>query len=183
MAGHGLSNDPLQSAIAALQISDVWQHEVSGFINDDLQGAAQFPGEYEVLFKHLVARTLWGTVDDEDDGPYVFRVHIVVGLRFIEPRNTKKPDSLRKSGDGNPAEESAENTEDAAILAQIEATYVAEYQTETDPGPEALKEFAFTNASYHVWPFWREYLASQCTRMNLPKVSVPLQTIPQQSDR
>ena len=58
----------------------------------------------------------------------------------------------------------------------LESTYVAEYLSEKDPGQNALKAFALRNASYHVWPFWREFLASQCARMNLPKVSLPLQS-------
>jgi hypothetical protein len=30
------------------------------------------------------------------------------------------------------------------------------------------------NASFHLWPFWREYVVSQCNRMNLPKISIPM---------
>lgn len=50
---------------------------------------------------------------------------------------------------------------------------VAEYRMSEDPGKESLKEFALRNASYHIWPYWREYLMGQCLRMNLPKVILP----------
>jgi len=171
----------LQTAIRCLQISDVWQHQVSAFLHDSLQAAAKFPSEYDVLFKHTVARTLWGKADD-DEGPYVFRVHIDLGVKFVASDETAKSldqeasPSRKVSDSGSSSEE-----EDVEPLAQIETTYVAEYLADEDPGQEALKAFAIRNASYHVWPFWREFLSSQCMRMNLPKVSLPLQSVTQQA--
>jgi len=29
-------------------------------------------------------------------------------------------------------------------------------------------------ASFHIWPFWREFVISQCNRMNLPRAVLPL---------
>ena len=45
--------------------------------------------------------------------------------------------------------------------------------TDTSLDDDSLKAFALNNASYHIWPFWREYLMSMCNRMNLPKIAVP----------
>jgi hypothetical protein len=59
------------------------------------------------------------------------------------------------------------------VRAVISGLMVAEYDMREDPGEDALKEFALRNASYHVWPYWRELLASQCQRMNLPKLVLP----------
>ena len=39
---------------------------------------------------------------------------------------------------------------------------------------ESLNAFALQNASFHVWSYWREYLTSQCMRMNLPKLTLPM---------
>ena len=38
---------------------------------------------------------------------------------------------------------------------------------------EAVDEFSLKNASFHVWPYWREFLSSQCERLRLPRVVLP----------
>ncbi len=67
-------------------------------------------------------------------------------------------------------------------MALIEATFVAEYMLSSIPENEALNAFALNNASYHVWPYWREYLMNQCLRMNLPKVIVPITQFARNAD-
>lgn len=174
-----MSGDALQQAKEALQIADVWQHRVAAFISDDLQASAVFPEKFEVLFKHQIARTLWGKADGDDDGPYVFRVHIDLGLRYVDAGEAESDNA----GTGTTAEDSQKSSPDDSgeqeLLAQVEATYVAEYRTTEELPEDALKAFACRNASYHVWPFWREFIASQCNRMNLPRVSLPLRSIAQ----
>ena len=59
------------------------------------------------------------------------------------------------------------------VLACIEATFIAEYRYDEELDEKGLGEFAHRNAGYHIWPFWREYLVSQCDRMRLPRVIVP----------
>lgn len=159
-----MSKAALQRAIECLQISDIWQHSVSASIGESLETQEKFPEQHEVLFKHVVLRSLWGKSDDTETGPYVFRVQVALGVRFEEKHE-------------DPAPENKQQSSNDAMLAQIEATYVAEYLAERDPGQDALKAFALRNASYHIWPFWREFLASQCARMNLPKVSLPLRSV------
>lgn len=176
-----MNDDSLQQARESLQIADVWQHQVSAFISDDLQASAAFPENFEVLFKHLIARTLWGKADGDDDGPYVFRVHIDLGVRYMDAGGSDNNKEAAGASADDQQEISPDNGGDAEVLAQIEATYVAEYRTTEELPVEALKAFAFRNASYHVWPFWREFLASQCNRMNLPRVSLPLQSAAQLS--
>jgi hypothetical protein len=57
--------------------------------------------------------------------------------------------------------------------AYIGGVMVAEYRMTEDPGKEGSRQFALRNASYHIWPCWREYLVGQCLRMNLPKLVFP----------
>jgi hypothetical protein len=95
------------------------------------------------------------TEEDDKSTINLFRVFIELGARWISPSlESEKPD-------------------DSQVKAYIEGVMVAEYLIESDPGPEALKQFALKNASYHVWPYWREYLTTQCLRMNLPKFVMP----------
>jgi hypothetical protein len=150
-----MNDQALAKACNTLNISDVWQESVSAFVDESLRTAASFPEDHDVLFKHLVSESMWGLIENGDERQYVFRVFVALGVRFTTnetPSESDEPD----------------------ILAQIEATYVAEYFSEEDPGEEARREFASRNASFHVWPFWREFLASQCNRMNLPKAALPL---------
>ena len=58
-------------------------------------------------------------------------------------------------------------------MAFIESTYVVEYFLDGKPGKNASNEFALNNASYHVWPYWREYIMSQGMRMNFAEFALP----------
>lgn len=71
--------------------------------------------------------------------------------------------------------------EDPEILALIEATFSAYYVIKDEniiEDIEALNEFTQNNAPFNVWPYWREYLTSQLTRMNMPKITLPLMSRP-----
>ncbi len=163
-----MNQTPLQRAIACLRIADIWQHSVTASISEELEAQERFPENPDTLYKHIVVRSLWGGTEG-DSGPFVFRVYIAVGVRFVD-----------KSGDSVGEDSAADHDKpgaDGSVLAQIEATYVAQYHSDTDPGQDALEAFALQNASYHVWPYWREFLASQCARMNLPRLSLPLQSL------
>src|SRR5690606_21656752 len=152
-----MSKPPLQRAIDCLQIVDIWQHGVSASISEDLESQDNFPVHHDALYKHVVLRSLWGSADD-GSGPFVFRVYIAVGVRFVD----KPADSISEAS----ADSQTQIYSDDNVLAQIEATYVAQYHSATHPGQDALEAFALRNASYHIWPYWREFLASQCARMN-----------------
>ena len=59
-------------------------------------------------------------------------------------------------------------------IGSIKATFAAYYLMADRPGDEALEKFAVQNAAFHIWPYWREYLANQCIRMNLAPIMVPM---------
>lgn len=150
-----MTDSALAEAIACLRINDVWQAKVNAYVDSSLETAASFPDEHEVRYKHVIQKSLWGDYDGEDGNKHILRTFIELGIRYLA---------------------SAENNESEApeILAQIEAVYVAEYLSEKDPGEEAIKTFVNRNASFHIWPYWREFVASQCNRMNLPRATLPL---------
>ena len=151
----------LQQAIECLQIRDVLMHDSEAFI------AETFDPKYGtgvdgllVQLKHIVSHSQVLEVEDGERTQQLFRVFIQLGARWIEGVPGEQGD-----GGGTVAEEQ--------VKAQIEATLIAEYALTDHPGKEALDAFALKNVSYHVWPYWREYLSSQCQRMGLPKVVVP----------
>jgi len=161
-------NDKLQNAIKCLQIRDV-------YLKDNLNYTVQeFDPKYfedidDILiqFKHIVSKSELLSLDEDNSTINIFRTYIELGCRWVFP--TIEPTN-------NESEDAPE------VLAAIESTYVAEYLLEQETSRESLNEFALKNASYHVWPYWRELLASNCSRLNLPKVVLPTIQVAQNYD-
>jgi hypothetical protein len=80
--------------------------------------------------------------------------------------------------DKNAAQEggSAE-LEDSTVFIEITAEFCAHYNIPADLNIEdheaAFEEFGRRNVGYHVWPFWREYVQSVCSRMGIPPIPIP----------
>ena len=152
--------DALERAKAGLQFEDVCQQRVEAWLEEDFDPRFDVdPQANQVQFKHHVVQSRLIEVSGEQGDFDLFRVVIEVGARLVP---------------------SPEEKDRHLTLALIEAKYRVDYRI-TDPGlkddKEALACFALQNASYHVWPFWREFLMSQGMRMNLPKVPLPLKVI------
>jgi hypothetical protein len=149
-------NDALQRAIDCLQIDDVYLHASESRLAEGFEPKYQADLEsLDVQFKHLVTHSSVLLVEEEGQpSVQLFRVFVELGVRWLEPAD--------RGG-----------VEDERVRAEIGGVLVAEYRMQEDPGKDALKAFALRNASYHVWPYWREYLTAQCMRMNLPKLMLP----------
>lgn len=140
----------LQKAIDNLKIYDV-------YVRDQMAGCAEgFDPKYapnldELLVEqmHVVRRS---DVVEVDGGAQLLRVFVRLGARWVE------------AGD---------KSEEPSIKAIIEAEYVAEYAMAVELDQDSINEFCLKNVSYHVWPYWRELLSSQCARMHLPRLILP----------
>lgn len=147
--------DELQDAIECLNIRDVYIRSSSAALEDSFE--PKYGAELENLeiqFKHVVTQSnVLELEEDKGNSIHLFRVFVELGTRWVFP--------AKEGGD------------EPEVMAHIEGVMVAEYQMDKNPGPEALKAFALKNASFHIWPYWREYLSSQCLRMNLPKLVMP----------
>jgi len=159
-------NDALQKAIDNLLINDIYLRSAESHLSDDFEPKLDAQTDHlDAQFKHVV--THWNVLRLEQEGEEpvsLFRVFIELGVRWLE-----------ESGENDISEESR-------IKAEINGLMVAEYRMTDDPGKEGLNEFARRNASYHVWPYWREYLMGQCLRMNLPKLVLPAVQFAQNRD-
>ena len=51
---------------------------------------------------------------------------------------------------------------------------VAGFVSETESRLGAIEAFANTDAVYHAWPYWREFVQSSMARMGLPPIMIPL---------
>ncbi|MEE9354311.1 MAG: preprotein translocase subunit SecB [Methylococcaceae bacterium] len=159
-------NESLQKAIESLVISDISLRHSHCDIEDGFEPKhVQESVKLTVEHKHEVVAGQILQLTEDGSKTSLFRVFIEVGARWTHED---------ESSDGEAQNQSNEDGDPLNVLATIESTYIAEYIIKEHPGDDALKEFALNNASYHVWPYWREYLMSQCSRMNLPKMALPM---------
>ena len=112
-------------------------------------------------------RELKNVVNDKDENQRFVRFHVEAIMRYVK----------------TPISEEAQ--EDEALLSKqlassIRANFIAEYNVinDMDIPEEALTEFGKYNAPYNIWPYWREYCQSTCSRMALPVIVIPLLRIP-----
>lgn len=144
-----------QNAKDTLKPHDVFIKETSCFTRSDFEPRQENLDSLVCQFMHVVKESeVVGVQDDEGNEEHFFKVYVGVGCRFIK--------------------EEEKGVESAEAVAQIEAVFCSEYlMLNKDLGEDELRAFALQNASYHIWPFWREYLMNMCNRLNLPKVVLP----------
>lgn len=65
------------------------------------------------------------------------------------------------------------NTVYIEITAELCAHYNIPADLDIEDHEAAFEEFGRRNAGYHVWPFWREYVQSTCSRMGIPPIPIP----------
>lgn len=151
-------SDLLQQAIDSLEIQGVFQRKLTAYIDSDFDQRFAASNRVTVQLMHIVRSTELLELEDGDDKKKLFRVIIALGVRWVP----------LEGDDEDPSGE-----DEAQDIARIECRMVAEYGVKHEVPEDALTEFAKRNASYHVWPYWRETVASQCARMNLPAVILP----------
>lgn len=148
-------NEILQKAIESLEVQDVFLWSSNSSLKDGLDPKYIDANSLVTHLKHNVARGEVMTLNvTENSEMQIFRVLINFGARWV----------LEEEQDSDSSDEN--------VQGEIEASFISEYLMKSDPGQDALNEFAIRNAIYHVWPYWREYLMSQCMRMNLPKAVI-----------
>lgn len=154
-----------QKAIDNLQIKDVFLMTSFSEISADYEPKySSTPDKIGVQYKHIVDRSAIVSFSSEEEENVIklFRVYIELGAKWAY------------ASDEETENDSSSDSENKDSLARIEACFVAEYQLKNETPQEALEEFALKNASYHIWPYWREYLMSHAARMNLPKAVLPM---------
>jgi len=149
-----MASDHLQSAIDTLSLQDIYvRDQIARFVGDFDPKYAENPERLRVQRMHVVRQA---QVVELEDGNRLLRVFVCLGVRWIEWIEPNEQD------------------EDAAVQALIEAEFVAEYRMQTALDQRAIDAFSLRNASYHVWPYWRELLGNQCLRMHLPRLMLPM---------
>jgi hypothetical protein len=146
-----MADADLQRAIESLKIQDVYVRELTAKCLGDFD-----PKHAEELDSLIVQRmhvVRESQVAELSDGNHLLRVFVRLGARWVTPKEAEEP---------------------SAVRALIEAEFVAEYRLDEVLDEAAINAFALRNASFHVWPYWRELLSNQCIRMHLPKLTLPM---------
>jgi len=153
-----------QKAKDSLQCHDIYLKNTTSFTADKFEPNSVDWNDYVYQFIHLVRGSeVVGVTDEVGKESQYFKVYVDVGCRFIAKKD--------------------QEIEDPKLYAQIEASFCSEYfMMDENLDEDSLKVFALQNVSYHIWPFWREYLMNMCNRLNLPKVSLPTMQIKPQND-
>ncbi|HEC06257.1 MAG TPA: preprotein translocase subunit SecB [Thiolapillus brandeum] len=140
----------LQQAIDSLKIRDVYLRGLDARCLGDFDPKyAPDLTELTIQQMHLVNQSQ--VVEIEGDRQ-LLRVFVRLGVRWMDSKDSSEEESIR---------------------ALIEAEFITEYEMTKDLEKAAIDEFSLKNASYHVWPYWRELLSSQCSRMHLPRLILP----------
>lgn len=140
----------LQKAIDHLTIHDVYVRDQFASCMGEFD--PKYAAEIERLTiqqMHVVKQATVAALDDESQ---LLRVFVRLGVRWVDPE---------------------EENEALSVKAVIEAEFIAEYQMTATLEQACIDEFCLKNASYHVWPYWRELLSNQCARMHLPRLMLP----------
>jgi len=78
-------------------------------------------------------------------------------------------------------QDAQENNEEInkLVASEIIAVFSSEYslKSDIDLDDSSLLEFGKHNVPHQVWPYWREYCQSTCSRMSLPIYVLPMYVI------
>jgi hypothetical protein len=162
-----MNDDALNLAIKCTAIQDVYLKESTA---KNFPGFDPKYGKHKLLvqLKHsaLSAEKLSVKRDGEQEEHEILKVLVSTGMRLIDQNI---PDEFKDK-----FEKSTEY-----VRAEVTAIFIAEYRITCDEiTKEAIDEFSKRNAGFHVWPYWREYVQSTCSRLRLPQVVLPMYTLP-----
>ena len=143
----------MQKAKDSLKINDIYLHKLTAECLGDFDPKYDPKlSSYKIQTMHLVEKSQLIQVDDQK----TLKVTVSLGVRWFDLE----------------AEE---------VKAIIEADFIAEYKMTLELTQKEIEAFAKSNVSYHVWPYWRELLSSQASRMHLPKVVLATQQLAQKN--
>lgn len=162
----------IKQAQIGLRLVDIALRDIRGGVKDGFDPKYAHGSMGVQLMQRTLRSEVLEVVDKANGKRRLFHVYVKVGARWVEG-----PAMRRKRKGSTAADTSANVTKEPDVLADIEATWLAEYLMLEAVEKAALDEFAQFNAPFNIWPFWREYVVGHAARMNLPKVVLPLQPL------
>lgn len=161
-----MTNKLLEEAIRCTSIQDVYMRNSNMQIADGFDPIfSQQELAVQFMQRPLKAETADLTSEDGDHFK-LLRVEVIMGVRFVDA------DAATSTDDTTDIEDDAAQQ---TVKAELSSNFVAEYLiTCEELSQEAINEFSQSNAGFHIWPYWREYLHTMCNRCKLPPVVMPM---------
>jgi len=163
----------INRAAVALSIQGVFLHNSSLTIKSGF--IPQFPEAELALIPQYRAgpsdecNIIAATRSDDGNNFKTVTFFFVAGVRLIDQRLLE-------------ALENQPDTEADAVYVEITAKFAIHYRLadgeDEDGLNTAFSEFGQFNVGYHVWPYWREYVLSTCTRIGIPPIPIPMYQLP-----
>ncbi len=162
-------NSCLKSAQNSLCIQSVNLKESKVFVRDDVDLQTLDRDETAVQSFRAVARIKEISLTDPDKGEDIWDYRFIysVGIRLIF--SSEKEESSK---------------DEYKPLLEIVGAFEAKYLSTNQLIEDELKAFSTDNVGYHVWPYWREYVQSTCSRMGFsPAFEVPVYIIHRKDEK
>lgn len=161
-------NECLKSAQHNLCIQSVFLKESKVFLRDDIDlPTLDRDGVATQTFRSVTRVKEISLIDADDNEIWDYRFTYSIGLRLIF---------------SNEVEESRKD--DYKPIIEVVGVFEAKYFSQKKLEEEERKAFSIDNVGYHVWPYWREFVQSSCTRIGLsPVLEVPVYIIPQDVEK
>lgn len=161
-----MNRKALQEAIDNLAIQMVYLYSSEVKIHNDFDPLIpnqELVGQFNINTKSCTKKE----VKDENGITHKFLVYQTEArMRYL------------KSSAKEELKNSLENEEQLkkSIAAEIIAVFTSQYLIKCDKelSQDALMEFGRINVPHQIWPYWREYSHSTCSRMSLPVSILPM---------
>lgn len=163
-----MTTDNQCTAQKSLNIETVNLFSSSIVVGEGVDPQAINPSDFLVQsYRNVISvEELEVTIEDGATA-WIYKYRYIIGIRLI-----------------NHEEEEAGREKGFKPTLEITATFSAKYFSEDKVSQESIAEFAKENVGYNVWPFWREYAQSTCTRMGLSSVlEIPLYKVSKKAQK
>jgi hypothetical protein len=154
----------LKTAQSSLKIDSVTLRQSSIVVGEEVDPPMIDRSQTVVQSFRSVSKIKITTLsDDEGNEEWDYRYLYTVGMRLVYESDLEENLS----------------SEDISVLFEVVAIFEAKYLSERELKEEETKAFAKASVGYHVWPYWREYVHSSCSKVGLsPVLEVPLYFMP-----
>lgn len=159
-----MASDCANKGVQNLLVDQIKMRSFSVDVDEtvDLEDIEEDHLEYTQIMKYTgTIRELVIDADDEnvDDEtlPYMYKFYVSLGIRSL----------YEEDADKDPADESID------AMMEIRADYTVQYRSKCKLSQDECFEFADSHVYFHVWPYFREFVQSSCSRLDVTALSIP----------
>lgn len=153
MGEGGLMSDNLEKALSLLRVFEVRLRNANVRLVDELEPQELKNHAMDVQGLRGVGKIKEISLKEGEDDWWEYNFFYATGVRLVE-----------KDKEGDP-------------VVEIQATFNAVYRSRDQIGSDLIKKFSEEHVAYHVWPYWREFVQSSCTRLGIAPIRIPLYRI------